>query len=844
MTQPLQGLRVVELAQGIAGPYAGKLFADFGADVVKVEPPQGDAARHWGPFPDDHSGEIEQSATFLHCNTNKRSVVADATDPDGRATILRLCATADLVIESSTPGGPDDLVAAIRAAHPAAVVLSVTPFGRTGPYAGLPGEELTMYAMGGTLNSTGIEDREPVKLGANLGLYQCGNVAAMAALAALTSAAQTGDGIHIDLANLETQAGSIDRRMTYLLYKAYTDRDAPRLGGVNVGPLPLGVFPTEDGYVYLACMPAWIPRMLATVGDPDLAQRYANPAFMADTELPEYVDSVMYGWTLPRTRQQAMEEAQANGWAVTALNAPVDVLDDPHFTERGFFVEVDHPVAGRFRQPGPPIRLDDGWALRRPAPLLGQHTVEVLAELPPEPSPVTSAAGSPASAPAPARLPLEGIRVLDLTVVWAGPYAAMFLADLGAEVIRIDNPWVFPSATRGLMPRPPKELAEQLGPIFGGYPETDPGPRPWNRIALFNAHARNKRSITLDLRKELGRETFLRLVEQADVILENNAVGLWDKLGLGWDVIHARNPATIMVRMPSSGLWGPYKDYIGFGIHFETLVGLTALRGYADRDPSSNGSVFHMDAASGPAGAFATMMALRRREQTGVGELVELAQTENMCQHIGELFVDAARTGRVHGTLGNRHAWRAPQGVYPSLPAEPPTHGRFGDASPDRWVTISVGSDGEWDALAELVGRPDLAGLDGATRRARHDELDEVVAAWTSTRTANDAFEACVARGIAAAPVATESDCYANPQLAARGFFRPNGNDELGTHVYAGHCWRWDGPPLRWAPLPTMGGDNEAVYRGVYGMSEDDYAALAADGHLSGDYLSPAGTPL
>lgn len=823
---------MVELATGVEGPYAAKLLADLGAEVVKIEPPGGDPARRLGPFPEDVE-DPEQSALFLHLNTNKRSVVADVTTDAGRARVLALAARADVVIESSRPGAPDDLVDALRAVRRDLVVCSVTPFGRTGPYAQLPAEELTMYAMGGPLQSCGLAEREPVKLGGDVGRYQCGAMAALATLAALTTAERSGEGIHIDVANLETQAGSIDRRMTYLLYQAYTGRDAPREAGLRPGPLPSGVFPTDDGYAFIANMPAWLPRMLATVQDPELAARYQQPGWVTDPELPDQAMAAMYVWALGRGRQAAMEQAQANGWAVTALNAPVDVLADPHFERRGYFVDVEHPVAGTVRHAGPPVRMDDGWRIRRPAPLLGQHDAEVAAEL--AAAGADGAARSSRSAgpvaPGPARLPLEGVRVLDLTVVWAGPYATMLLADLGAEVIRIDNPWIFPTATRGLLARPPAALAADLGPLFGSYPDRDPGLRPWNRLALFTAHARGKRTVTLDLRKPSGRETFLRLCERADVVVENNTATLLDKLGLGWDELRARNPRLIALRMPSTGLEGPYRDYLGFGINFETLTGLTAIRGYADLDPSSIGSVYHMDAASGPAGALAVLAALRRRERTGLGELVELAQSENMMNHIGEFFIDAARTGRRHGPLGNRHRVHAPQGVYPA-------------AGEDRWVALSVTDERAWAGLCALLGRPDWAGWDRATRHANHDEIDAALAAWTVARTPDAAFAALVAVGVAAGPVHRERDCYADAQLNARGFFRDNGNDELGTHRYPGHCWQWTGPALRWGPPALMGADNQAVYQGIAGLDDEEYAALAADGHLSLDYLGPDGAPL
>ncbi len=534
-----------------------------------------------------------------------------------------------------------------------------------------------------------------------------------------------------------------------------------------------------------------------------------------------------------------MEQAQAGGWPVTAVNRPVDLLTDRHFEERGFFVPVDHPVAGTVRQPGPPIRIADGWELRRPAPTLGQHDDEVRAELaatdpqsPPE-APPQSPPGSTTTTDRP--LPLDGIRVLDLTVVWAGPYATCILGDLGAEVIRVDNPMIFPSATRGMMARPPKEIIAEVGGIFGGYPDGEPGERPWNRVALFNAHARNKKSITLDLRKDAGREAFLRLVERCDLMIENNSVDLLDKLAVDWETLRARNPRLILIRMPSVGLTGPYRDYLGFGVNFEGLCGLTAIRGYADADLSESETVYHMDAASGSAGAFAALLALRRREETGVGEMIELSQSENMLSHLGELLIDADRTGRVHVPLGNRHHRNAPQGCYPCR----------GD---DAWVVLSVADDADWQALAEVADHEEWLADErfstAAGRREHHDELDELISNWTGNHTPGEVFAACQGRNIASAPVLHELEAMADPHLAARAMFHDNGNAELGTHRYPGHLWHWDGPDLAWGPLPVLGGDNESVLKDIVGLTDEQYADLEADGHLSLDYLDPEGNPL
>ncbi len=827
--RPLAGIKVVELAEGIAGPYAGKLLADYGADVIKVEPATGDRSRSVGPFPGE--AHPEQSALFLHLNTNKRSVVLPSDGSDD-GLLDRLIADADLIIQSAPEPDPAEL----RTRHPKLVVLSVTSFGLTGPHAGFVGEEIVHYAYGGPMSASGSVEGGPLKMGADLGQYQCGTVAAVSAMAGLVLASK-GEGVHIDLSNVDTQVGSIDRRMTYLLYAAYRGQNVERPGGYRQSALPNGCRPTLDGHIQISTLMNWYPRMLGVVDNPDLSALYEDPGFLFDDEVPEQVDAHIIGWSLSQMKQEAMDTAQAGGWPVTAINKPIDLLTDRHFEKRGYFVTVDHPEAGEVRQAGAPIRMTDGWQLDRPAPALGQHTGEVLDEYRTAPQTASTASPSPDNTEPSGtdrELPLAGVRVLDMTVVWAGPYATCLLGDLGAEIIRIDNPKIFPTATRGALPRPPDHYVADAGGIMGGYPDADPGPRPWNRMALFNAHARNKRSITLDLRLDGGREAFLRLVEQSDVLIENNAVQLMDKLGIGWETLHARNPKLIMIRMPSVGLEGPYRDYLGFGVNFEGLCGLTAIRGYEDVDLSEAETVFHMDAASGSAGAFAALMALRRREKTGVGELIELSQSENMLNHIGELLIDAGRTGREHGPMGNRHQLHAPQGCYPCQ-------------GEDAWAVISVTDDHRWRALCDAAAKPEWADdprfSTAAGRQDHHDELDELISAWTSDQTPEQVFQTCQANGVAAAPVLHELDAIADQHLAERTMFRSNGSSETGTHPYPAHVWQWDGPPMRWDELPVLGGDNEAILKGLAGLTDDEYADLEAAGHISLDYVDAEGNP-
>jgi len=415
--------------------------------------------------------------------------------------------------------------------------------------------------------------------------------------------------------------------------------------------------------------------------------------------------------------------------------------------------------------------------------------------------------------------PLAGLRVLDLTVALAGAFTTMLLADLGADVIKVDSLQHYSTPSRG--PRRPAEAPAAVREAMRrDYAEGEPGPDPWNRISWFNSHARNKRDITLDLTRERGRELFLRLVELSDGFVENNPPGVLEKLGIGPDVLLARNPRLIVVRMPPLGLSGPDHRTTGFGWHFEDLAGVLRVQGYPDGPEI--GSIL-MDGTSGPAGANAFLLALLRRHRTGEGGVVEVAQVENLVNHLGDLTIGAAMTGRTPPRWGNRSGEFAPQGVYRA-------------AGEDEWLAVSVRSDDEWSALVAAVGDERLARADWATaagRRAGHDEIDAVLTEWTAGRSPMDAAAALQAAGVPAGPVLDEAAALSDPHLHERGFFVLLDHPSAGTHFHPGPNVRLDGTPLTVRrAAPTLGQDNDDVFRGLLGLDDAAMAELEADGHL------------
>ena len=443
-------------------------------------------------------------------------------------------------------------------------------------------------------------------------------------------------------------------------------------------------------------------------------------------------------------------------------------------------------------------------------------------------------------------LPLEGLRVLEITVVWAGPYCGSFLADLGAEVIRVESTRTFVPLTRGAAPHPSQAVIDNLPLYSGGVPGRIPGARPFNRSPMFNSHARNKRSITVNLLEPGGREVFDRLVSISDVLIENNPTETMDKLGISYESLRAVKEDIIMLRMPAYGSSGPYRNHRAHGVHIEGVVGHTMLRGYPDTDPSYNTTVLMSDAAAGAQGAFAALAALHHRRRTGEGQLVELGQAENVFPYLGEYYMDWAMNGRTHGTLGNRHP-RALQGCYPCAAASGSASGPAasglepGAVGADRWVAITVYDNEQWQGLCELMGAPDLAsdpGLeDGAGRRARQDELDGRIAGWTATQTPAEAMAALQQRGIPAGAVLNQADAFADPHIRSRGFFVRAYQEDCGTHLYPGVPYRMSGAALGIRRGPAMlGQDNEYVYRELLGYTAEEYAGLVSAGHIGTDY--------
>lgn len=430
-------------------------------------------------------------------------------------------------------------------------------------------------------------------------------------------------------------------------------------------------------------------------------------------------------------------------------------------------------------------------------------------------------------------LPLEGIRICDFTAVWAGQTATMYLADMGAECIKVENPFIWNPMTRAASPRINAMTAAILPPWIAGHPP-EPGPRPWNNSPAFIQVLRNKKSFTVDSRRPEGLEIVKQIIRTSDVLAENLALGTLEKLGLDDAAIRAIRPDIIILHMPAFGRTGAYTEGRGYGAHIDSVAGSTILRGYRDSSPSDNQGIFAGDFWGGMHGAVAVMAALRHRRRTGQGQTIEVAQVESSAHMFPQAALDAAWNGRPHRSVGNRSIEGfVPNGVFPT-------------AGDDRWIAISCRSDAEWRALARCMGNPEwtnAAGLETAAGRAeREEEIEERLAAWTSTRECDELFHALQAMGVTAGPVLHAGEAAADPHLAATGTWkRLPATADYPEVDWLRPAYRFSKSNVDLRTPPCLFGEhNDYVYREILGMNDAEIESLRRAGHVADTFAPEA----
>lgn len=806
----LEGVKVLELGHIVSASYATKLMADLGADVIKVEEPGGDRARQRGPFPQGIV-DLEKSGLFLYLNNNKRGCTLDfRQDQD---TLADLVAWADLLIHNYPPAQMAALgidYHAFRAINPRLVMCTITPFGLTGPYRDYNAYELTVAHGGGWawLGPGGSDrpDLPPLKAAGHQADFQGGLAAATAALAAYFRALRTGEGEHIDLASQAYIASFLELNVIYYTYQGQI---ASRLGQRLL--YPWGIFACQDGLMFLVVgeEDQW-QRLVALMGNPEWGTWEIFQGVMNRTKNQDVLRMYLTEWM----REWRVEDLFRAGQEQRICFAPVfsmsDLARQDQLHARHFFVDVTHPRAGTLRHLGAPYHLHDPWwAIRRAAPLLGEHNEEVKTSLKqvetslgqvkkglrtvqssvsdlqsPNPTPNTQ---HPTSC-----LPLEGVRIADFSWVWAGPFCTMHLAHLGAEVIKIE------SHTR-------LDLTRRL-PF---YPkDVEPGV---NRCALFNQWNQGKKSLLLNLTTATGIAVAKELITKSDIVVENFATGVMDHLGLGYEELKQLKPDLIMASISGYGHTGPRHHYLAYGPAIAPLTGLSSLTGYAGGSPQEVG-ISYGDPNSGIHAAVAVCAALAARQRTGRGQHIDVSLWETMEALVPEGWMDYVMNGVQPPRQGNRDPWMAP-------------HDCFRCAGEDAWVTIACGTEAEWRALCQAIGQPQLAGdarfHTASARKVHEDALAQILTAWTATREKWEVTRMLQAVGVAAFPSMTSKDLVEDPHLNERGFFARLAHPEVGVRTHTGVPWLLTHAPngVR-APAPVLGQDTDQVMRDILGYSD------------------------
>ena len=407
---------------------------------------------------------------------------------------------------------------------------------------------------------------------------------------------------------------------------------------------------------------------------------------------------------------------------------------------------------------------------------------------------------------------LAGIRIIDLAEVWAGPFGASLLGDMGADVVKVES---FPrrSLTRPLVPD--ARVADGPGPVY-------------ERVTAQIQGNRNKRNVALDIRSPAGAEAFRRLLASSDVLVEGFASGSIQRAGFGWEVVRDVNPRISMISMPAWGVRGPYAGYVALGSQVEATAGHTLARGGGREVEEIPGTVA-TDASAPLAVVFASLLALRRRERTGRGSYIDLSHAEAFSWYLAGQLGSWTLAGRLPVATGNASPHAVPHGCYPAQRED-------GSA---RWVALAAESDRQWEGLASVLGRPEWA-RDGhpwssipGRLRAR-EEIDREVSAWTSRRTRLEAVDELQAAGVIAAPVAEPSAMLPSPQLQARGWFHPVEQPYLGTRLLPGFLWRMEPDGARYARPSALVGEHNAEILSELGYSAADVERLRAV-HAAGE---------
>lgn len=813
MTSMLEPYRVLDLTDE-RGQLAGLILAALGAEVILVEPPDGSRSRLRGPWARDLPGP-ERSLSHWAANRGKQSVMLDlAGSESDRAELRRLAADADVLIESGTPGDMEALGLGsgdLAAVNPALVYVSISAFGQDGPKARWAATELTVWSSAMALLMSGDADRPPVRVGLPQAFLHAGADAAGGTLLALAERARSGRGQHVDVS---AQQSSLQASQSFVLCAPLRSTPVQRMaGGARYGPLEVQVmWPCADGHVAITflfgeAIGPFTHRFMTWIceeGYCDEATRdkdwviYGLLLVGGQEPIEEYerVKKVVESFTLTKTKAELLEGALERRLLIAPVATSEDLATSDHFEARDYWDVVDddelsdRPV----RSPGPFAKASATPLVRLGrAPRIGEHTAAVLTTRRRRAATEAGALGSGSDQP------LAGLKVLDFMWVMAGPAITRVLADYGATVVRLESMTHI-------------DTARTATPFHEDVPDPE-------RSALYWNMNLGKLGCAINISKPEARPIIEDLVRWADVVTESFSPRAMRQWNLDYGHLREINPSIVMLSSCLMGQTGPLHSFAGFGNLAAAIAGFFDLAGWPDRSPAGPFGAY-TDYVSPRFGVAALLAALDHRRRTGEGQYIDLSQAEASIHLLAPALLDYTVNGRAFVRRGNADPHMCPHGIYPCE----------GD---DQWVAIACELDDQWRALCPLIGKEDLlsdkalANVEGRLPRA--DDLDKLVGAWTSERSAVEATDGCQGVGVPAHPVQDSEACWSDPQLAHRGHFVTLEHATAGPITLEGSRIRLSRTPARvGGPPPLVGNDTSYILGEILGYDEDRIADLYA----------------
>lgn len=784
--QALSHLRVVELGD-IPASYATRWLADLGADVIKIEPPGGDPNRLLPPF----AGNIEhaeRSLTFIHANTNKRSIVLDLERETDREIFTKLLASANLFVEATRVGyleklGFDD--EHLRESSQSLAIVSITAFGRTGPYRHYKGSDAISNATGGFLFGQGDNTKGQCTAPSHLAYQMAGAMAAMLGLAGIRHARETGAGQRIDMSLQEALTFANSSSIARYSRENRLER---RPGAKAYGGAGTNIYRCKDGrYVHFTTnMPhMWKEFAQNWMSDKSLAgPEWENPRYR--DEHSDEVGKSFASFIGQFNADDFANQAQARHLAAAPLNTIGQFVECEQNRAREWLQQIEHPVIGKYKAPGVPMRLSlTPMRVRRSAPLLDQHRKEILGEL-------EKFSRISAKAPAnnaPARQPmLRGLRMADLTQQYAGPLGTELLAYYGMEVVKIETATI-----------PSKE----------------------REAAVHACMNRAKLGCTINLRNPAGKELFRQLVARSDAVVDNFSSGVLERLGFSFDELQKINPGIVQAVMPGWGLTGPLKSWVAWGWQLLAYTGIMRLWGYPDSPMETRCKIAWPDRVGSVTMALGVLAALEYRARTGKGQFIEAGMLEAQGSMMGPAILDYTVNGNEWDAMGYQEILGDPYAPYGCYPC-------FGE---DNWIIIACAGDEEWNAMVKLIGRSSWAAdAKFATKSARkehRDELDRKLSEWSHKYTAKQLFRMLQESGVAAGIPSSGEDLFHDIHLRARGHIVETEAQPWGKITHHGLPGI---PSLSEAtaasPAPWIGANNDEVFGEILGLSKEKIEEL------------------